>query len=213
MIDFEEFNKFIHEFALYYPSPCSTQVTNPTKLQYIARSVVSRKKIIESNAKIFINQFNRSFRFLQGLSDVQKIELKKRNQNLGYNLYFYEDLHFLLDISDTLKQKLIDLEQGYDLLTHLRYSLLAVKKLVLQESINNFDEYLVYLNINNKKGHRDVLFNDIKTVILSKNEHIQQVDTKGFFDYRNSKKVKMEIENYLKTALKGIQEPHDAVVS
>ena len=149
---------------------------------------------------------------MQGLSDIQKIELKKRNQNLAYNLFFYEDLHFLLDIEDSLMQKLVDLEQGYDLLTHLRYSLLTVKKFVLLESISNFDEYLVYLNINNKKGHRDVLFDDVKTVILSKNEHIQQVDTKGFFDYRNSKKVKMEIENYLKTALKGIQEPHEAVV-
>ncbi len=212
MIDFEEFIKFIHEFSLYYPTKDSPQITSPTRLEHIARSVVSRKRIIDTNAKIFINQFNRSIKFLKGMTDSQKNELKKRNMNIAYNLYFYEDLHFLLDISDNLKKKLSELEEGYDLMSHLRLSLVKIKQNIFMEPINNSNEYLKYLNINNKKGHRDVIFSDIRFSLMSRNDHIVQVDTKGFFNYRNSKKVKMEIESYLKTALKDIKGPHDEVV-
>ena len=212
MIDLEALNELIHSVALSYPHPDAKLVTNNTRLEYQPLSVISRKKTMENNSKIFTNHLNESFGYIKNLNPTEELELRQKSNNIMYNLYFYDDLNFVFGLNENLLNKLKDLEMNFDLNEYLKSCFLEIKKHVLNESIRDFGEYLNYVNINNKKGHRDELFHDLRSFLYNKDPHIQNIDTKALFDYKNSKRVKIEIENYLKLALKDVQEPHDVVV-
>lgn len=202
----------VHHYVFHFPLPNSVHITKPTKLDYKQLSFIARKEMFELNTKIIRNKLNQSIKYVPQFSTQEIDELTQRSENILFNLYLYENQAYFPDFVQQLNKTFSDLELTFDISEHFRFSLTIIKKRYLNEPITNVSHYLQYLNINNKKSHRDYIMADIKHVFLSDLAHIEEIDTSKLFDYKNSKKVKHEIEEHLKAALINVQQPQDAVV-
>ena len=212
LVDFAQFNVLIHDYAFYFPLQTSQQVTKFPKLDYKPLSFATRQEMLGINANIILNKQKQSIRYVMNLNEEIKHELFIKTQNLQFNLYYYENQSYSPDFAQHMKNKFGELEIEFNMLEHLRYSFTILKNRYLGESIRDVDFYLKYANINNKKSHRDHIFSDIKRFFMGDQSHIEEINTSKLFDYKNSKKIQNEIENYLKVALQGVQEPHDSIV-
>lgn len=213
LIDFPQLSELLHDFAFYFPATSATQVSRRTKLDFRALSFVARKEVLSVNARILLNKMRDSLSHLAQTAIAYSAELDRCIETLQFSLYLYENQSYSPAFSDHLRAKYGDLEAEFDLREHLRLSLTLLKKKYLNEPIKDPSAYLKYLDINNKRAHRDYLFADIRRIFFGDQSHIEEINTAKLFDFRNSKKVKAEIESHLRAALAGVQEPQDAVVS
>jgi hypothetical protein len=212
LIDFPQFNELVHEYTFYFPATSATQVSRQTRLDFRPLSFVARKKTLDHNQKLLWAKTRDALPQLSSTARQHLPEFERQLRALQFNLYFYEQQSYSPSFLALLRNKYSDLETDFDFKEHIRLSLTLLKKRFLDEPIKDPAVYLKYLDINNKRAHRDFIFADIRRIYLGDQSHIEEINTNRLFDFRNSKKVKAEIEAHLKTALTGVQEPQEAVV-
>lgn len=213
LFDFNQFNDLIHDYAFYFPAANASFVPRKTKLVFRQLTFAARKQLLSVTPRQLAPALSHSLAHLSESMKPHLKEFERQLETLYFNLYYHEQQPYAPEFTGFLRGRYGDLEADYDIKEHLRLSLTLIKKRYLEEPIKDPVTYLKYLDINNKRSHRDYVFADLRAMFFGEQNHVEEVNTERLFDYRISKRVKAEVEAVLRTALVGVQEPQEAVVA
>ena len=208
LLDLPTLTNMLNLYSSRYPYPEARFKTNPTKYISSSKQFVPRKESNGQNTTLLSNSYLQSIEFTsKTLTKHQNDELFLNTAHLVYNMYFYGDLEFVYKLPADTIARIEALEAGFNWQEYIVYSVTIVKKTVLGEPIDDLAQYLRFYDINEKKAHRDRLFYDIQTAFASKDSKVRDFDTKNMVHYKDSRLVKMKIEEYLKEVLQNAKEP------